>query len=434
MHVVFVTPKFIPNLETGGAAIYNYVAIKYLLEMGDQVTLIHFDALQHNDIYIDAALELQKNGVQLKSFEQPENSDIKSEYHLSAEMINSFPHILLANQVGAFIKNLKPDLIFAFGDGALAPLKNVDGIPIVVQLADPMHLIQLLRWQNDYLYGYPFGINIDTIKWPLRFVNSLYTNIPSIYSYPRLLKTLLAKVSCLVTVCPQHIDYYREFSKMECYFTPLPMIDTIGADWEQKRKVFQKRNGEKIKILWVGKPANTENRYAIRFLVHELFPELIKVMGLDTFELHIVGDDRNCPMELVRLSQKYQNIRIRGHVHDIDSENLGSDIYLVTNTTSLGIRTRIISAFAAGCCVVAHVANKVGIPSLRDGENILLGRNGREIAEQIYLAIQDQSLRYRLSKNGRIEFERSYEKSVAVKILFDIFKKTLKDYHTTKGG
>lgn len=434
MHVVFVTPKFIPNFETGGAAIYNYAAINHLLEMGDQVTLIHFDALQHNHIYIDAALELEKNGVQVVSLKQPKSSDINSDHLPNAALIRSFPHILLADQVKKLIKDLKPDLIFAFGDGALAPLKDVDGIPIVAQLADPMHLIHLLRWQNDYLYGYPFGINIDTLKWPLRFVNSLYIDIPLIFSYPRLLKTLLDNVSCLVTVCPQHIEYYKKFSRKQCYFTPLPIIDSIGTDWEQKRKVFQRKDSEKIKILWVGKPANTENRYAIRFLVRELFPELIKVMGLDTFELHIVGDDRNCPMELVLLSQKYPNIHIRGHVHDIDSESLSSDIYLVTNTTSLGIRTRIISAFAAGSCVVAHIANKVGIPSLRDGENILLGRNGREMAEQIVLVAKDQALRYRLSKNGRSEFERHYEKSIAIKNLADVFEKTLKDYYATKGN
>jgi len=71
MHVVFITPKFIPNLETGGAAIYNQVAIEYLIENGHQVTLIHFDALQHNKIYPEAASVLENMGVRLVSFTQP---------------------------------------------------------------------------------------------------------------------------------------------------------------------------------------------------------------------------------------------------------------------------------------------------------------------------------------------------------------------------
>ena len=70
MHVVFITPKFIPNLETGGAAIYNQVAIEYLIENGHQVTLIHFDALQHNKIYPEADSALENRRVRLVSCNQ----------------------------------------------------------------------------------------------------------------------------------------------------------------------------------------------------------------------------------------------------------------------------------------------------------------------------------------------------------------------------
>jgi glycosyltransferase involved in cell wall biosynthesis len=433
MHVVFITPKFIPNHETGGAAIYNQVAIEHLIETGHQATLIHFEALQHNALYPEAAMALTKMGVKIVSFSQPKVPKQKPRVISTPTTSDIFPHVLLEDEVIAFINQAKPDLIFAYGDGAMAPIRDLKNIPVIVQLGDPMHLIQLIRWRYDFFYGYPFGFNVDTLKWGLRFFNSLRFDMPSILSYPRHLKSILKNIACSVTVCPQHIERYETLTGRKCYFTPIPLTDSIGPNWEEKRKTVQLNKNEQIKLLWVGKPANTENRYAVRFLVRELFPELIKLIPPEQFELHIVGDDRNAPKELLQLAQKFSNIHIRGHVHDIDTEWISADVYLVTNTTTVGARTRILSSFSGGNCVVAHVANTAGIPALRDGENILIGRTGQEMAQQIYKAVQDESMRIRLGRAGRTVYETYYEKSVAAQFLVDIFQKTVDEFHQEKG-
>lgn len=343
MHVVFITPKFIPNLETGGAAIYNQVAIEYLIENGHQVTLIHFDALQYNVIYPEAATVLENMGVRLVSFTQPVSHRVKEGFISQPTESNIFPHILLRDQVSSFLRESKPDLIFAYGDGAMAPVKDVSDIPVIVQLGDPMHLIQLIRWQYDYLYNYPFGFNMDTLKWGMRIFNSLRRDMPSMLFYPHHLKMILKNISCSVTVCPQHIERYEKLTGTNCYFTPIPLEDFIGPDWATKRKQIRAEKRSKVKITLGRKPANTENRYAVRFLVRELFPEVwLQLIPLDSFELHVVGDDRNCPPELTQLAQKYPNLYIRGHVHDIDLEWLSADVYVVTNTTTVGARTRIL--------------------------------------------------------------------------------------------
>lgn len=104
MHVVFITPKFIPNQETGGAAIYNQVAIEYLIENGHQVTLIHFDALQHNKIYPAAASALENMGVRLVSFTQPATKGTKAGFIFNPTVLDIFPHILLRDQVRSILK------------------------------------------------------------------------------------------------------------------------------------------------------------------------------------------------------------------------------------------------------------------------------------------------------------------------------------------
>lgn len=433
MHVVFITPKFIPNHETGGAAIYNQVAIEYLIENRHQVTLIHFDSLQYNVLYPQAAAALQKMGVRVVSFTQPKAPERKKRMFYIPETADIFPHTRLSGEVTTFLNETQPDLVFAYGDGAMAPVMHLKDIPTIVQLGDPMHLIQLIRWQYDFFYGYPFGFNMDTLKWGLRMFNSLRLDMPSMLLYPRHLKSILKNIACSVTVCPQHIGRYEALTGKKCYFTPIPLTDSIGPDWDAKRRAVRVKKHERIKLLWVGKPANTENRYAVRFLVRELFPELIKVLSLENFELHIVGDDRNAPAELIRLAKKYPNVYIRGHVHDIDSEWLSADVYVVTNTTTVGARTRILSSFSGGNCVVAHVANTAGIPALKDGENILIGATGRDMAKQIYKAVQDENLRARLGREGRKVYETYYEKNVAAQFLVDIFQKTVEEFRRHKG-
>ena len=422
MHVVIITPKFIPNAETGGAALYNLSLIRQLLDQCHQVTLIHFDSLQYNPLYPQAAEDLSRLGVRVLSFRNPlPDSHPRLFYRLE----DSFPTRRLAAQVVPVLQELHPDLIFCYGEDGLAATHGLNGIPVAVQLGDPMHLIQLIRWQYDIFWGYPFGINLETLKWPWRLLYSGMETLPRVWAYLRNLKTLLEKTSLLVTVIPQQVRRYEKLSGKKCHFTPVALPDTVGPNWESKRAAFSKVKKERAKILWVGKLGNTENRYAILFFVRQLYPEMVKKLGQGNFEVHFVGNPRNCPVELTRLAGANPQIIIHGHVPDIEAEFLSSDVYLVTNTTTLGARTRILSSFASGSCVVAHIANTVGVPALRHRENALIGRNAPEIAELIAEALANPELRLQLGRNGRKVFENQYQMKKAAQELVELFETTI---------
>ena len=81
MHYVIITPKFIPNNQTGGAALYNLSLIQLLLKNGHRVTLIHFNCLEYNPIYPMAAEELRKLGVEIVSFSLPRQNKKKGIFY-----------------------------------------------------------------------------------------------------------------------------------------------------------------------------------------------------------------------------------------------------------------------------------------------------------------------------------------------------------------
>ena len=235
----------------------------------------------------------------------------------------------------------------------------------------------------------------------------------------------------MVSVIPQQTGRYEALTGMKCYFTPVPLPDTIGPEWEQKRQAVSRKPEERAKILWVGKLGNTENRYAVIFFVRQIYPQLVKKLGKGNFEVHFVGNSSNCPPELKRLTQQDPAIMIRGHVPDIDYEFLSSDVYLVTNTTTLGARTRILSSFSAGSCVVAHIANTAGVPALKHRENSLIGANAAELANLVVEALENPAMRFELGRNGRKVFETLYKMEVSAQQLVDLFEQTIQKFPKT---
>lgn len=429
MHIVLVTPKFIPNNQTGGAALYNASLIRLLISQQHRVTLIHFDSLQYNPLYVQAAEELKQLGVQIVSFPAPATpKKFGGVYRLK----ESFPAINLAPKVVPFLQSIQPDLVFCYGEDGLGALTGLEGVPLAVQLGDPLHLIQLIRWQYDIFYAYPFGLNLETLKWPWRLFYSGMETLPRVWAYPRNLKTLLQNVSLLVTVIPQQTGRYEKLSGKPCHFTPVPLPDSVGPNWEEKRHAYATKEKRRAKILWVGKLGNTENRYAVSYFVRKVYPALVQKLGKENFEVHFIGNPRNCPAELNRLAQSEPYIYLRGHVPDIDAEFLSADIYLVTNTTTLGARTRILSSFSNGSCVVAHIANTAGVPALKHRQNALIGKNAKELAELTAEALADPTLRLRLGQNGRKVFESQYQLKVGAQYLADLFMQTISAYRQDK--
>ena len=80
---------------------------------------------------------------------------------------------------------------------------------------------------------------------------------------------------------------------------------------------------------------------------------------------------------------KSKNVRIWGQVVPPDHFFISTDIVLVPTPIELGIRVRILTAFAFKCCVVAHSSNQLGIPEMRHMDNAILGSSGTALVDLI---------------------------------------------------
>jgi glycosyltransferase involved in cell wall biosynthesis len=82
-------------------------------------------------------------------------------------------------------------------------------------------------------------------------------------------------------------------------------------------------------------------------------------------------------------------------------------VLLVSTPVETGPRVRILSAFSYGCCVVAHEANRLGIPQLVHEENVLLSDTAG-LARETLRALADPELRARLGRRGRELYESDF--------------------------
>ena len=96
-----------------------------------------------------------------------------------------------------------------------------------------------------------------------------------------------------------------------------------------------------------------------------------------------------------------------------DDEILAADVLLVPTPLNTGPRSRIITGMTFGTCVVAHEANRLGIPELRHDENALLAADGPRLAEATLAALSDPETRARVGREGRRLYESTFTPSIA---------------------
>jgi sugar transferase (PEP-CTERM/EpsH1 system associated) len=115
-------------------------------------------------------------------------------------------------------------------------------------------------------------------------------------------------------------------------------------------------------------------------IVHRKKPELV---------FTIVGRD---PAAAVRQLSSITGIEVTGSVKDVRPYYLEAIVAVVPLRVGGGSRLKILEAMAAGVPVVSTQLGAEGL-KVRDGENILLADNDRELAEKIVNVIDNEHLR-----------------------------------------
>jgi glycosyltransferase involved in cell wall biosynthesis len=127
-------------------------------------------------------------------------------------------------------------------------------------------------------------------------------------------------------------------------------------------------------------------------------------------------------------------VTLVGHQDDATDEFLAADVLVVPTPIKLGTRVRIATAFSYGCPVVAHEANRLGMPELVHGENIVLGKTGSGLADGIIGLVRDRDLQRQLEEHGRATFERRFSPAASVGRVLELAARAVGAEHVSTAG
>jgi glycosyltransferase involved in cell wall biosynthesis len=100
-------------------------------------------------------------------------------------------------------------------------------------------------------------------------------------------------------------------------------------------------------------------------------------------------------------------VEVTGWVPDVRPHLRSASCMVAPITQGAGLRNKLLEAMAAGIPVVSTPLGCEGL-AVTVGENILLGRDSRELAVQTIRVLRDPPLRSRIGAGGRALVERLY--------------------------
>jgi glycosyltransferase involved in cell wall biosynthesis len=303
-----------------------------------------------------------------------------------------FPDSALAEPLAAAIEAEDPDVVLAHATPAIGAAAGLPR-PKLALTSDPPGLSRRLRTQLAPTHPWRFGR--DELLYRLGATTFAHRA-------DRRFLELLRGFDSVGVFAAHHAEWARRRG-VPAWYASSPIVDAAGPEWRERRAAAGR--GSVPRILMIGHLRGISTISGLQVLVDDVLPRLTAELGPDGFEVHVVGDYE--PPESLRAGLDHAAVRLRGHVEPPDDEFLRADVVLVTTPIRTGPRVRILTAFSFGCCVVAHSANRLGIPALAHGENVLLGESDR-LAQLTIEALRAPTLRDRLGTAGRRLYESRF--------------------------
>jgi sugar transferase (PEP-CTERM/EpsH1 system associated) len=158
---------------------------------------------------------------------------------------------------------------------------------------------------------------------------------------------------------------------------------------------------ERHSVIYTGNMTYYPNKDGAIYLARKIFPLVQK--KISDAKLYIVGQD---PPKKVK-SLESTHIVVTGFVPDIHDYYLRSAVAVSPIRFGAGTLNKILEPLALGVPVVSTSVGFEGL-QLRQGEDILVADNPRAFAEAIIAVLTDQSLRKKLSDNGKRAIRNLY--------------------------
>jgi glycosyltransferase involved in cell wall biosynthesis len=303
-----------------------------------------------------------------------------------------FPSLAYAAPLARALAEVRPDAVLAHGTPAVTAASTLP-YPKLALMSDPPGLSRRLR--TRYEPTHPWRLGRDELLYRLGAASY------ALRADRRVLE-LLRRYDSVGEFAAHHAAWASRHG-VRAWWAQSPIADGAGPDWRARREAAPPN--PRPRLLMIGHLRGISTISGLHVLVRHVLPRLDEELGPDGFELHLVGAHE--PPRSLRAALDHPAIRLRGHVEPPDEEFLRADVLLVPTPVETGPRVRILTGLAYGCCVVAHSANRLGIPMLAHGRDVLLAPSER-LAEQTLRALRDPALRERLGAAGRRLYESRF--------------------------
>jgi polysaccharide biosynthesis protein PslH len=168
-------------------------------------------------------------------------------------------------------------------------------------------------------------------------------------------------------------------------------------------------------LLFTGTMAYAPNRDGILWFASEIWPHILT--QVPDARLLVVG--RRPDAQVRRLARVDARIEVTGEVSEMGSYFERATAVIVPLRSGGGTRLKILDAFASARPVVSTRIGAQGI-EVEDGEQLLLGDEPSEFAQQVVRLLGDADLRSRLSTNGRQLIAERYHWRVIAEQYIDV--------------
>jgi glycosyltransferase involved in cell wall biosynthesis len=381
-----------PNPTTGGGAVTAWAVMSQLVELGHDVSVI---VLADPENESDPAREelVRERGAQLVSlpsraadvFERlPGGARARVRRVFSSPPETLYPTLVDRPAIRDAVAATGAEAAFVYHFESLAASRDV-GIPRFAAVGDPPHLSALYHFRRSP---------------SLRAVGRLQAQVRG---QPRLLVEMLNECSAAGAFAAHHAAWLQRKGVDRCEYLRTPVPDPGPTE---------RREAEKPRILLVGHLKGAVTLDGLQRFATGVLPRLENELGPDGFEVRLAGGF-DPPPKLARALDR-PSVRLLGHVAAAGHEFLSAHVMLVPNSITLGIRVRIITAFAYGCCIVTDRANTFGIPELEHERNALIADSPEGLAQETLRAFGDAALRARLGAAARETYERAFQPRIAV--------------------
>lgn len=284
-------------------------------------------------------------------------------------------------------------------------------------------------------YEWPQMAQYDDLVpvWVPRMLTEMEVNYAAHYSRVRLASKFFSKVKrhyeTLQTLF-REVGVCRRMDQVVCVttvdrsyldgFVPGARLKVLPTGVDTSYFIPGTGKAEPNSILYVGAFRHEPNVDAMLFFVNQVLP-LLREEIRET-HLYIVGSS---PTPEIRAMDDHPAVTVTGFVPDLREYYDRAQVVVVPVRTGVGIRGKVLEAWACGKAVVGTSLAFQGIPAVH-GQNALVAETPAEFAIWISALMRNPAFTAHLAESGRRTVTEHYDWEPLAARLADLYEETAK--------